>query len=220
MVGTLLYISPEQINGRDADARSDIYTLGIGLFEAVTGRLPFERKTDFSLMHAHMLETPPRPRQLQRNLPRELEGVILKAIEKDPARRYQNAVEFRAALLKQSQRHGLALPGMTQAGSDSKTGWLARLKAWRGRAFGHLGFDLMLLVVASALVLALGLYPSQSRQPDDVAPVTRLTTPKVRTFTATTKAQLESRRVENERAKQDKGTEQNRYDSLRKAWGG
>jgi eukaryotic-like serine/threonine-protein kinase len=221
MVGTLLYISPEQINGRDADPRSDIYTLGIGLFETVTGRLPFERKTDFSLMHAHMLEEPPRPRTLQRDLPRELETVILKAIEKDPARRFQNAGEFRAALVKQCRRHGLALPAANGTESETDSSWRARLQSWRGRTFGNLGLDLLLLIVASALALSLGLYPTPTRPPDEVAPVTRLATPKVRTFTATTKAQQEAVRTENERpGREDKAAEQKRYDSLRKAWGG
>jgi len=219
MVGTLLYISPEQINGRDADPRSDIYTLGIGLFEAVTGRLPFERKTDFSLMHAHMLEAPPQPRSLQRNLPRALESVILKAIEKDPARRYQNAEEFRDALLKQSRRHKLAVSSASMPGLSSNH-WLARLWSWRGRAFGHLGFDIMLLVIASALVLSLGLYPSAKRPADDVAPVTHLSTPKVRTLTATGRARQDTTRQDPDDRNRNGSGDRNRYDSLRKAWGG
>ena len=100
MVGTLLYIAPEQINGHSTDFRSDIYTLGVTLFEAVTGRLPFERRSDYALMHAHVQERPPRPRELQRGLPAALEAVILKTIEKDPNRRFQSAAEFRIALLK------------------------------------------------------------------------------------------------------------------------
>jgi hypothetical protein len=89
------------------------------------------------------------------------------------------------------------------------------------RAFGNLGFDLMLLVIASTLVLALGLYPAPTRQPDDVVPVTRLTTPKARTYTNTAKVRQEPVRTENGRASRgDKTPEQNRYDSLRKAWGG
>jgi eukaryotic-like serine/threonine-protein kinase len=74
MVGTLLYISPEQINGRETDGRSDVYTLGISLFEAVTGRLPFERRTDYALMHAHVQENPPSPKEFQRRLPRNRTG--------------------------------------------------------------------------------------------------------------------------------------------------
>ncbi len=112
MVGTLLYIAPEQINGRETDFRSDIYTLGVSLFETVTGRLPFERRTDYALMHAHVQETPPRPRQFERRLPPALEEVILKAIEKEPSRRFQSVAEFREALLTLGlvERRGMRPP--------------------------------------------------------------------------------------------------------------
>ncbi|MFQ5994025.1 MAG: serine/threonine-protein kinase [Acidiferrobacterales bacterium] len=100
MIGTLLYMSPEQIKGREVDFRADIYTLGITLFEAVTGRLPFERKTNYALMHAHVQENPPAPRQYQSEIPRELEKVILKAIAKEPERRFQTMEAFRRALLR------------------------------------------------------------------------------------------------------------------------
>ncbi len=100
MVGTLTYISPEQINGKEADFRSDIYTLGITLYEAVTGRPPFEYRTDFELMNAHLQEQPPRPSVLQPDVPENLEVAILRAIEKDPDKRYQTAREFRNALLR------------------------------------------------------------------------------------------------------------------------
>ncbi len=100
MVGTLTYISPEQINGKEADFRSDIYTLGITLYEAVAGRPPFEYRTDFELMNAHLTEQPPRPSILQPDVPEELEAVILRAMEKDPDKRHQTAREFRNALLR------------------------------------------------------------------------------------------------------------------------
>ncbi len=100
MVGTLTYISPEQINGKDADFRSDIYTLGITLYEAVTGRPPFEYRTDFELMNAHLHDQPPRPSILQPDVSEDFEAMILRAIEKDPDKRYQTAREFRNALLR------------------------------------------------------------------------------------------------------------------------
>jgi len=100
MVGTLLYIAPEQISGRATDERSDIYALGMSLYEAVTGRLPFERRTDYGLMHAHVQENPPRPRDFAPEIPTALERVILKAIEKEPERRYRTAADFRNALVK------------------------------------------------------------------------------------------------------------------------
>ncbi|MHB8347549.1 MAG: serine/threonine protein kinase [Acidiferrobacterales bacterium] len=105
MIGTLMYISPEQITGKDADFRSDIYTLGITLFEAVTGRLPFVKQSDYEYMDAHLHEQPPRPSSLQPDIPLELESVILKAIAKDPDRRFQSAHEFRSALIKLGMIH-------------------------------------------------------------------------------------------------------------------
>lgn len=116
MLGTLLYISPEQIKGRQIDQRSDIYTLGITLFEAVTGRLPFERKTNYALMHAHVQENPPTPRQYQAEIPRELEKVILKAIAKEPQRRFRTIKEFRKALL---QHQRIRLTGRKRAPTPS-----------------------------------------------------------------------------------------------------
>ncbi len=105
MIGTLMYISPEQISGKDSDFRSDIYTLGITLYEAVAGQLPFEKKTDYEYMDAHLHTTPPLPTSIQPDIPKELEAVILKAIEKDPEERYQNALEFRSALIKVGMQH-------------------------------------------------------------------------------------------------------------------
>lgn len=105
MIGTLMYISPEQIKGHDADFRSDIYTLGITLYQAVTGVLPFEKKTDYEYMNAHLHEQPLPPSSLQPAIPQELEDIILKAIEKDPDNRFQNVHEFRKALLKVGMVH-------------------------------------------------------------------------------------------------------------------
>ncbi|MHB8454780.1 MAG: serine/threonine protein kinase [Acidiferrobacterales bacterium] len=105
MIGTLMYISPEQVKGKDADFRSDIYTLGITLFEAVTGRLPFEKKSDYEYMDAHLHEQPPKPASIQPDIPKELEAVILKAMDKDPDKRFQNAHEFRSALIKLGMIH-------------------------------------------------------------------------------------------------------------------
>lgn len=105
MIGTLMYISPEQISGKESDFRSDIYTLGVTLYEAVVGRLPFEKKTDYEYMDAHLHTPPPLPTSIQPDVPKELEAVILKAIEKDPEERYQNALEFRSALIKVGMQH-------------------------------------------------------------------------------------------------------------------
>ena len=97
MMGSLHYLSPEQVKAvNELDARTDIYSLGIVLYEAVTGRKPFEHKSQFDVMLAHVSEIPPSPCVLNPALPAEVGEVILRAIAKDPASRFQTAEEFRA----------------------------------------------------------------------------------------------------------------------------
>ena len=99
-VGSLYYMSPEQIQGAaDLDPRSDLYSLGISLYEMVTGARPFQGDSEYSIMAAHLETNPPPPIQLDPNLPPALSEIILMALEKDPAQRFQTADAFRAALL-------------------------------------------------------------------------------------------------------------------------
>ena len=96
--GTPEYCSPEVALGEYADSRSDLYSLGITLFEALTGRLPFSGGDPY-LVLKHQADTPaPHPASFRPGIPRELDEIILKALEKDPARRFQTAGEFREAL--------------------------------------------------------------------------------------------------------------------------
>lgn len=97
-VGSLYYMSPEQINGQPVDARSDLYSLGVSLYQMITGRKPFDGTSDFSIMAAHMHHQAIPPIQLDPNVPQILNDVILKALAKDVSARYQSATEFHAAL--------------------------------------------------------------------------------------------------------------------------
>ena len=97
-LGSLNYMPPEQVRGEAADARSDIYSFGVSLYELLTGKLPFQGDSQYSLMTAHLNQTPPEPITLRGDLPAGLNEIIMMAIAKDPANRFQTADAFRAAL--------------------------------------------------------------------------------------------------------------------------
>lgn len=97
-VGTLYYMSPEQIQGKETDFRCDIYALGITLFELLTGTVPFRGSTDFEIMQAHVRTPPPSPSKVLPQLPKMFDRAVLHALEKDPRARYQTVEEFSQAL--------------------------------------------------------------------------------------------------------------------------
>jgi len=98
MVGTPEYMSPEQVESKEVDQRSDVYTLGVILYEMVTGRVPFEGDTPLSVAVKHKTEAPPDPKQVNTQIPEDLSRLILKCLEKDSHKRYQSAGEVRSEL--------------------------------------------------------------------------------------------------------------------------
>jgi serine/threonine-protein kinase len=97
-IGTPDYMSPEQLSGAELDARSDLYSAGVVLFECLTGKVPFEADTTWALVAKHLEEPVPDPRKLNPDIPVAVAQVIMKAMAKEPAQRYQTAVEMHDAL--------------------------------------------------------------------------------------------------------------------------
>ncbi|MHB1584286.1 MAG: Stk1 family PASTA domain-containing Ser/Thr kinase [Acidimicrobiales bacterium] len=100
VMGTATYFSPEQAEGVGVDARSDLYSLGVVLFEMTTGRPPFLGDTPVAVASKHVRDVAPLPRELNPSVPPDLEAVIVKAMAKAPADRYQSAEELRTDLLR------------------------------------------------------------------------------------------------------------------------
>jgi len=98
MIGTPEYMSPEQAEVKEVDQRSDVYSLGVILYEMVTGRVPFEGETPLGIAMKHKSEMPKDPRELNSQIPEDLSRVILRCLEKDKEKRYQSAGEVQSEL--------------------------------------------------------------------------------------------------------------------------
>jgi CheY-like chemotaxis protein len=97
VVGTIHYVAPEQIEGNQVTARTDVYSLGCLLYHCLTGQVPFARDSDVGVIYAHLSEDPPRPSRVRADLPEGLDGVIAKALDKSPDRRFASCGELMAA---------------------------------------------------------------------------------------------------------------------------
>ena len=120
-MGTPDYISPEQVKGKRGDARSDIYALGVMLYEMATGKVPFTGPNAFVIMNDRLLNNPVPPREIDPNIAPQLQEIIYRAMERDPAKRYQSAREF-AHDLQHPEHVGVA------DDRDELTNWKVRKK--------------------------------------------------------------------------------------------
>jgi serine/threonine-protein kinase len=120
VIGTPHYMSPEQCQGEEADARSDIYSLGIVLYELLTGVAPFIAKTPTGIAIKHVTERPRPPRELNPNISLLVEKVILRALEKDPNARPQTALDLEAD--KQKVRESSETEILPPSGSQRQVG--------------------------------------------------------------------------------------------------
>jgi eukaryotic-like serine/threonine-protein kinase len=102
-MGTPDYISPEQVKGKRGDARSDLYALGVMLYEMLTGKVPFQGPNPFATMNDRLLNSPMPPREVDPSISPQLQEIIYRALEREPANRYQKASEFARDLEHQDE---------------------------------------------------------------------------------------------------------------------
>ncbi|HEX2240239.1 MAG TPA: protein kinase [Actinomycetota bacterium] len=155
ILGTVAYVSPEQAQGIEPDARSDLYSLGILLYELLVGRPPFLADSAVATAMQHVQERPPAPRSMRAGIPRALDSVVLKALEKDPAKRWQDAAEMGAALRQAvGMRAGSPVRAATPTRS-TKVGRPDETTQSTGRDARWTVGIVVLVIVAVALALSL-----------------------------------------------------------------
>jgi serine/threonine-protein kinase len=132
VVGSMHYISPEQISGEPADARSDLYAVGITLYEMLTGKLPIEGSNYAQIIANHLQHHPAPPASINPQVPEAISAVVMKALVKDKTERWQSAVQFGLALRDAQTNAQINLQASSQTGIDAaRAGDVSRLASQR-----------------------------------------------------------------------------------------
>jgi serine/threonine-protein kinase len=129
VMGTATYFSPEQAQGHVVDPRTDVYSLGVVLYEMVAGRPPFTGDNPVSIAYQHVREDPVPPSRHNPDIPPVFEDIIAKAMAKNRANRYSSAEDLRADLLRFTQGHAVSAPAMPPAAAAAVTGVMASSRA-------------------------------------------------------------------------------------------
>jgi beta-lactam-binding protein with PASTA domain/predicted Ser/Thr protein kinase len=134
VIGTAQYLSPEQARGESVDARSDVYSMGCLLYELVTGAPPFSGDSPVAVAYQHVREDPRLPSSINPQVPAELDAILLKAMSKNPANRYQSAAEMRNDLLRALA--GQRVEATPVMGDAEKTTILSATRGGYGGGYG------------------------------------------------------------------------------------
>ncbi|MCX5398345.1 protein kinase [Streptomyces sp. NBC_00102] len=122
VVGTPQYLSPEQALGRGVDARSDLYSVGIMLFQLLTGRLPFDAESALAIAYAHVQEQPPAPSTLNRSVSPAVDALVARALRKNPNERFPSAAAMRDEVFRVLNAQGPAAAPVIVAGGPANSG--------------------------------------------------------------------------------------------------
>ncbi len=144
-MGTPDYISPEQVRGKRGDARSDIYALGVMLYEMLTGKVPFTGPNAFVIMNDRLLNNPVPPREIDPEISPQLQEIIYRALEREPKNRYTSAREFNRDLQHPEQVGVSERPELHD--------WKRRRKPWARRILFYLVLALIPIVIFGLLLL-------------------------------------------------------------------
>ena len=143
-MGTPDYISPEQVKGKRGDARSDLYAVGVMLYEMLTGKVPFTGPNPFVIMNDRLLNNPVPPREIDLSISPQLQEIIYRALERDPSQRYPNAHEFAWDLQHQDE--------VGVAEREELHNWRQRRSPWTRRILFYIMLALIPVVIFGVLL--------------------------------------------------------------------
>lgn len=152
LLGTASYLAPEQLTGVNVDGRADLYSLGLVLYECLTGRVPFEGDNGAAVALARLHTTPVDPRRIRSDIPARLAGAVMRALEREPDHRFSSAADFRAALLQTDL--DLPVPPVAPPPTEPTADALAEVPSFSRSERRWLLPAFVILLIAVAVIVA------------------------------------------------------------------